>query len=140
MRLRLRLLPVLIFSAALLLSVRVGGLWQELTVEVGAISVAEIKPAAGSSAKPGAVKPARKPAGGIAKKTTRPKAQAQAQAKAKAKAKAKPTVKETVTAKPGVHRPIPTSMNTICACCRTWPGGARCSKSASARSRCAKEC
>jgi flagellar motility protein MotE (MotC chaperone) len=62
MRLRLRLLPVLIFSAALLLSVRVGSLWDDLTVDVGAISVAEIKPAAGSTAKEPAAKPMAKPA------------------------------------------------------------------------------
>jgi flagellar motility protein MotE (MotC chaperone) len=58
---RLRLLPVLIFSAALLLSVRIGGLWNDLTVEMAGVSVAEIKPAAGSTAKPG--KPMAKPAG-----------------------------------------------------------------------------
>lgn len=62
MRLRLRLLPVLIFSAALLLSVRVGGLWNDLSVEVGASSVAEIKPEAGTTAKPAAAKPVPKPA------------------------------------------------------------------------------
>jgi len=60
---RIRLLPVLIFSAALLLSVRIGGLWNDLSVEVGAASVAEINPAAGSSAKPAEKKPAEaKPA------------------------------------------------------------------------------
>jgi len=69
MRLRFRLLPVLIFSAALLLSVRIGGLWNDLSVEVGAASVAEINPAAGSSAKPAEKTPAEgkppmmKPAG-----------------------------------------------------------------------------
>jgi flagellar motility protein MotE (MotC chaperone) len=61
MRLRLRLLPILIFSAALLLSVRIGGLWDDLTVEVGGVSVAEVKPAAGTTAKP-AAKPMAKPA------------------------------------------------------------------------------
>ncbi|HUT50241.1 MAG TPA: hypothetical protein VM325_12940 [Alphaproteobacteria bacterium] len=73
MRLRLRLLPVLIFSAVLLLSVRVGGLWDELSVEVGGVSVAEIKPAAGGSAKPPAMpaaKPAEKPAAGAKKAGT----------------------------------------------------------------------
>jgi flagellar motility protein MotE (MotC chaperone) len=70
MRLRLRLLPVLIFSAALLLSVRVGSLWNDLSLEVGGISVAEIKPAAGPAAKPPApkaAKPAMRP-GETAKK------------------------------------------------------------------------
>jgi flagellar motility protein MotE (MotC chaperone) len=61
MRLRLRLLPILIFSAALLLSVRVGGLWNDLSLGVGGVSVAEIKPAAGTTAKP-AAKPMEKPA------------------------------------------------------------------------------
>jgi len=67
MRLRLRLLPVLIFSAVLLLSVRVGGLWSELTVDVGAVSVAEVKSAAGTAKKPAEAKPAEKP-GTAAKK------------------------------------------------------------------------
>ena len=48
MRARFRLLPILIFSAVLLLSVRVGGLWDNLSVEVGGVSVAETKPAAGA--------------------------------------------------------------------------------------------
>jgi flagellar motility protein MotE (MotC chaperone) len=62
---RLRLLPVLIFSAVLLLSVRVGSLWNDLSVEVGGVSVAEIKPAAGPAPKPAAppaAKPGRPPA------------------------------------------------------------------------------
>lgn len=69
MRLRLRLLPILIFSAVLLLSVRVGDLWNELSVEVGGVSVAEIKPAAGGSKKPSG-KPAAKLAGGAKKAGT----------------------------------------------------------------------
>ncbi|MDH3235070.1 MAG: hypothetical protein OEQ29_16245 [Alphaproteobacteria bacterium] len=73
MRLRLRLLPVLIFSAVLLLTVRVGGLWNDLSVGVGGVSVAEIKPAAGGSAKPSgkpAAKPAEKSAGAVKKAGT----------------------------------------------------------------------
>jgi len=87
MRLRFRLLPVLIFSAVLLLSVRVGGLWDELSVEVGGVSVAEIKPAAGSSAKP-AVKPSGKPAAKPAAKPAGKPAVAAKKAGAGAKTKA----------------------------------------------------
>ena len=87
MRLRLRLLPVLIFSAVLLLTVRVGGLWDDLSVEVGGVSVAEIKPAAGSSAKPTgkpAAKPAEKPTGGAKKAGTGAKAKTKPKSKATA--------------------------------------------------------
>jgi len=88
MRLRLRLLPVLIFGAALLLSVRVGGLWEDLSLEVGAASVAEVKPAAGAPAKPAgkpAAKPAVKPAGSPAGAKATPGEKAKAKAGEKAK-------------------------------------------------------
>lgn len=76
MRLRLRLLPILIFSAALLLSVRVGGLWDDLSLGVGGVSVAEIKPAAGTTAKPTAKPPAKPPAKPMAKPAAKGPAEA----------------------------------------------------------------
>ena len=50
MRLRMRLLPAVIFGAVLLLSVRVGGLWEDLSLQIGDTSVAETgKPKASKS-------------------------------------------------------------------------------------------
>lgn len=43
MTMRLRLLPIVIFAAAMVLSVRIGGLWEELSVGVGAPSAAQEK-------------------------------------------------------------------------------------------------
>ena len=50
MKFRLRLLPITIFAAALLLSVRVGGLWDRLEIEMGSSSVAQ-QSSAGKGAK-----------------------------------------------------------------------------------------
>lgn len=50
MKIRVRLLPITIFAAALLLSVRVGGLWDRLDIEMGSSSVAQ-QASAGKSAK-----------------------------------------------------------------------------------------
>lgn len=68
MNIRLRLLPITIFAAALLLSVRVGGFWDRPDVELGRSSVAQ-QASTGDSAKspakpksPG--KPAKKAGGG----------------------------------------------------------------------------
>lgn len=38
---RIRLLPVVLFAGGLLLTVKVGGLWQEVSVDAGRDSVAE---------------------------------------------------------------------------------------------------
>ena len=43
MTMRLRLLPIVIFAAAMVLSVRIGGLWEDLSVGVGAPSAAQEK-------------------------------------------------------------------------------------------------
>lgn len=86
MKIRLRLLPITIFAAALLLSVRVGGLWDRLEIEMGSSSVAQ-QSAAGkdanstaksksaanqredeNSAKKAAKTPGRKPSGKSARK------------------------------------------------------------------------
>ena len=55
MRFRIRLVPSLIFGAALLLSVRVGGLWDDLTLQVGGVSIAETSKK-GTAAKAGKTK------------------------------------------------------------------------------------
>lgn len=75
---RLRLLPIVIFAAAMVLSVRIGGLWETLSVGVGAPSVAQEKKA-----------PAKKPEKKEAKKPT-PKLQDKKAAKAKPVPKRKP--------------------------------------------------
>jgi len=64
MRFRLRLLPAVIFGAALLLSVRMGGLWDELSLQIGGASVAETGKT-GGTAKPAA----GVPGGGVVKKS-----------------------------------------------------------------------
>lgn len=78
---RLRLLPIVIFAAAMVLSVRIGGLWETLSVGVGAPSVAQEKKAP-------AKKP-EKPEKKAAKKPT-PKLQDKKAAKAKPVPKRKP--------------------------------------------------
>ena len=57
MKFRFRLFPITIFAAALLLSVRVGEMWQQISIEVGGQSAAEASPtgtkaAAGMETKP----------------------------------------------------------------------------------------
>lgn len=74
---RVRLLPVVIFAAAMVLSVRIGGLWNDLSVGVGAPSAAQEQKKA--SAKPQDKKPSAKAMG---KKT----------AKAEPKPKRKPPI------------------------------------------------
>lgn len=49
---RLRLLPVVLFAGGLLLTVKIGGIWQELTVDAGRESLAETPAAAESAATP----------------------------------------------------------------------------------------
>lgn len=90
MKIRVRLLPITIFAAALLLSVRVGGLWDRLDIEMGSSSVAQqasagkgaksaAEPKSGADRKAGKKsarktapksdrKPARKTAGGKSRK------------------------------------------------------------------------
>lgn len=90
MKIRVRLLPITIFAAALLLSVRVGGLWDRLDIEMGSSSVAQqasagkgaksaLEPKSGADRKAGKKsarktapksdrKPARKTAGGKSRK------------------------------------------------------------------------
>lgn len=58
---RLRLLPVVLFAGGLLLTVKVGGIWQELAVDAGRESLAET-PAAAAAA-PASAEAASVPAG-----------------------------------------------------------------------------
>ncbi len=51
---RLRLLPVVLFAGGLLLTVKVGGIWQELTVDAGRESLAETPAAADAGSDPAA--------------------------------------------------------------------------------------
>ena len=46
---RLRALPVILFAGTLLLSVRVGGLWHDLSIEAGDATAAQTKSAAAPS-------------------------------------------------------------------------------------------
>lgn len=61
MIMRVRLLPVVIFAAAMVLSVRIGGLWNDLSVGVGAPSAAQEQKKA--PAKPQDKKPSAKAKG-----------------------------------------------------------------------------
>jgi len=78
---KMRLLPIVIFAAAMVLSVRVGGLWDDLSVSVGAPSAAQAqkkakpKPKAKKAeVKPKAKKTAAKPNGKkMAKAAPKPK-------------------------------------------------------------------
>lgn len=62
---RLRLLPVVLFAGGLLLTVKVGGIWQELTVDAGRESLAETPAAAESAATPAST-PAGDPTAALA--------------------------------------------------------------------------
>ena len=55
---RIRLLPALMGAMALLLTVKIGGLWQELSISVGSETAAQTEPPAPAAAEPPAQQPA----------------------------------------------------------------------------------